>query len=275
VRIGNAAAGQVQHDVWGEVLDVLYSAHVPRRNSDKKIRHVLLDHLEASWRNPDNGIWEVRGPRRHFVHSKAMAWVGVDRVVRALEDERADSPTLRPLRKLRRTIHDEICRRGFDATQRSFTQCYGSGRLDASLLLLPRYGFLPWTDPRIVGTVDAVQAHLTRDGLVMRYAVGNRNNCDGIPGTEGVFLACSFWLADALHRIGRTDEAESLFNRLLSLRNDVGLLSEEYDVATGHHLGNTPQAFCHAGVVTTALALSHQAVEPAAEDSASPCSAAG
>ena len=265
VRIGNAAARQVQNDVWGEVLDALCGAHVagtPPRDTDKKIHHILLEHLEDSWREPDNGIWEVRGPRRHFVHSKAMAWVGVDRAIRALEHEKAAPEALQRLRNLRRTMHDEICHRGFNAVLRSFTQCYGSSRLDASILLLPRYGFLPWTDPRMVSTVDAVQAHLTRDGLVLRYDVGARQpNCDGIQGNEGAFLACSFWLADALHGIGRIDEAEALFDRLLSLRNDVGLLSEEYDVATGHHLGNTPQAFSHAGVVTTALHLSRQRPE--------------
>ncbi len=256
VRIGNAAATQVQNDVWGEVLDALSGA---RLDTDTKLHQLLLEQLESSWREPDNGIWEVRGPRRHFVHSKAMAWVGVDRAVRSLEHQGAAPETLERLRNLRQVIHAETCHRGFNTALRSFTQCYGSSRLDASVLLLPRYGFLPWSDPRMVGTVDAVQAQLTCDGLVQRYAVGARQpNCDGIQGSEGAFLACSFWLADALHGIGRTDEAEALFDRLLSLRNDVGLLSEEYDVATGHHLGNTPQAFSHAGVVATALHLSHR-----------------
>ncbi|TCO42372.1 GH15 family glucan-1,4-alpha-glucosidase [Kribbella antiqua] len=271
VRVGNAAARQVQNDVWGEALDALCGVHTadaPHRDTDKKIRNVLLEHLEDGWQEPDNGIWEVRGPRRHFVHSKAMAWVGVDRAVRALEHEKAAPETLQRLRNLRRTMHDEICHRGFSAALRSFTQCYGSSRLDASVLLLPRYGFLPWTDSRMVSTVDAIQANLTRDGLIMRYAVGARQpNCDGIQGNEGVFLACSFWLTDALHGIGRTDEAEALFDRLLSLRNDVGLLSEEYDVATGHHLGNTPQAFSHAGLVTTALHLSRQRRDKVASSS--------
>ncbi|WP_433158509.1 glycoside hydrolase family 15 protein [Kribbella sp. CA-247076] len=249
VRIGNAAAGQVQNDVWGEVLDALPGA-------DTAIHRLLRERLEDNWQEPDHGIWEVRGPRRHFVHSKVMAWVGVDRTVRFLEQQPDAPESLQRLRNLRKTMHEEICHRGFSTALRSFTQCYGSQRLDAAGLLLPRYGFLPWTDPRVVGTVDAIQSQLTQDGLVLRYAVGDgRPNCDSIQGTEGAFLACSFWLADALHGIGRTDEAEALFDRLLALRNDVGLLSEEYDVATGHHLGNTPQAFSHAGVVTTALRL--------------------
>jgi GH15 family glucan-1,4-alpha-glucosidase len=262
VRIGNAAAGQVQNDVWGEVLDALCGAGGPCRDADTAIHSILLEHLEHSWQEPDNGIWEVRGPRRHFVHSKAMAWVGVDRAVRALQQQKTDPRSLQRLRNLRRTIHDEICHRGFNTALRSFTQCYGSSRLDASILLLPRYGFLPWTDPRMISTVDAIQTQLTRNGLVLRYAAeAGQPNCDGIHGGEGAFLACSFWLADALHGIGRTNEAEALFDRLLSLRNDVGLLSEEYDIATGHHLGNTPQAFSHAGVVTTALHLSHHQPE--------------
>ncbi|GAA1587255.1 glycoside hydrolase family 15 protein [Kribbella sancticallisti] len=273
VRIGNAAARQVQNDVWGELMDALCGTS---RGADTAIHDLLLGHLEDSWREPDNGIWEIRGPRRHFVHSKAMAWVGVDRAVRALEHQKTAPASLERLRHLRQAMHDEICHRGFNAALRSFTQCYGSSRLDASVLLLPRYGFLPWTDPRVVGTVDAIQTHLTHDGLVLRYAVGRRRpNCDGIQGKEGAFLACSFWLADALHGIGRTDEAEALFERLLSLRNDVGLLSEEYDAATGHHLGNTPQAFSHAGIVTTALHLSRHRSELVASSLASPDSVAG
>jgi GH15 family glucan-1,4-alpha-glucosidase len=265
VRIGNAAAGQVQNDVWGEVLDALHGADV----ADSATHRILLAHLEDTWQEPDHGIWEVRGPRRHFVHSKAMAWVGVDRAVRALEDQNTAASSLRRLRQLRRKIHEEVCHRGYNKIRGSFTQCYGSSRLDASVLLLPRYGFLPWTDPRVISTVDAIQSELTRDGLVLRYAVGtSQPNCDGIPGTEGAFLACSFWLADALHGIGRTGEAAALFERLLSLRNDVGLLSEEYDITTGHHLGNTPQAFSHAGVITTALQLSKYQPAVAASPSA-------
>lgn len=261
VRIGNEAATQQQNDVWGEVLDALHAARdsdVAPTPAEADVQTALLMHLERTWAEPDNGIWEVRGPRRHFVHSKLMAWVGVDRAVSAIEGQRADGP-LEDLRDLRRTIHDEICDRGFSRSEQAFTQSYGSSRLDASLLLMPRYGFLPWADARVVQTIDAIKAGLTRDGLVLRYAVGDEGtNVDGIHGDEGAFLACSFWLADALHGIGRTNEAVALFERLLSLRNDVGILSEEYDTITGGHLGNTPQAFSHAGLVTTAVHLTNQ-----------------
>jgi GH15 family glucan-1,4-alpha-glucosidase len=272
VRIGNAAAAQQQNDVWGEVLDALHAAREADASPDPAeadLHHALLSRLEDTWADPDHGIWEVRGPRRHFVHSKLMAWVGIDRAVRSLENHETDGPLdqLPALRALRRTIHAEICARGFNRVRRTFTQSYGSARLDAAVLLMPRYGFLPWTDPRIVATVEAIQTNLTRDGLVLRYAVDNDGtNVDGIPGDEGAFVACSFWLADALHGIGRTDEATALFDRLLSLRNDVGLLSEQYDPISRRHLGNTPQAFSHAGIITTALQLSTRsaaALQPA------------
>ncbi|TCC08705.1 glycoside hydrolase family 15 protein [Kribbella soli] len=258
VRIGNEAATQRQNDVWGEVLDVLHAtraAEDPPHPHDADLERGLVTQLEQNWAEPDNGIWEVRGPQRHFVHSKLMAWVGVDRAVRVLENHHTRE-SLDELRDLREAIHTEVCHRGFSQARRAFTQSYGSVRLDASVLLMPRYGFLPWADPRMVATVDAIQKDLTRDGLVLRYAVGTEGtNVDGVHGEEGAFLACSFWLADALHGIGRTDEAAELFDRLLSLRNDVGLLSEEYDPSTGRHLGNTPQAFSHAGLITTALHL--------------------
>jgi GH15 family glucan-1,4-alpha-glucosidase len=272
VRIGNEAASQQQNDVWGEVLDVLHSAReaapgqTPPDGAEAQLLQAMLAQIERSWAEPDNGMWEVRGPRRHFVHSKVMAWVGVDRAVRAIEDGHADGEVER-LRTLRDTIHAEVTARGFSPSLRAFTQSYASTRLDASVLLMPRYGFLPWTDPRMVETVDTIQRDLTQHGLVRRYAVTNDGpNIDGVHGDEGVFLACSFWLADALHGIGRTDEAAELFERLLSLRNDVGILSEEYDPATGRHLGNTPQAFSHAGVVTTALMLSADAAMAAATE---------
>nr|WP_272955053.1 glycoside hydrolase family 15 protein [Kribbella shirazensis] len=261
VRVGNAAATQQQNDVWGEVLDVLSAARaagVPDSVDQQKLERVLLDRIESCWREPDHGLWEVRGPRRHFVHSKVMAWVGIDRAVRRLQEHGADEPAeLVRLTALRRTIRQEILDHGYDSRRRAFTQSYGSPRLDAAALLMPRYGFLAAADARIAGTIDAIQRDLTDDGLVLRYAVSDEgHNVDGVPGGEGTFLATSFWLADALHSAGRTGQATELFERLLALRNDVGLLSEEYDAATGHHLGNTPQAFSHAGLITTALTLS-------------------
>lgn len=269
VRIGNGAATQRQNDIWGEVLDALHAtraAEEPPCAGEADLERSLVTQLKENWAEPDNGIWEVRGPQRHFVHSKLMAWVGVDRAVRVLEDHQSRD-SLNGLLELRERIHTEICDRGFSQSRGAFTQSYGSARLDASVLLMPRYGFLPWADPRMVATVDAIQRDLTRDGLVVRYAVGNDGtNVDGVPGEEGAFLACSFWLADALHGIGRTEEAGELFDRLLSLRNDVGLLSEEYDPITGQHLGNTPQALSHAGLVTTALHLAHPTASTMQED---------
>ena len=261
VRVGNGAAGQQQNDVWGEVLDILSAARIaglPDAAEQEKLERSLLDHIESQWQDPDHGLWEVRGPRRHFVHSKLLAWVGVDRAVRSLEECGTEEPhQLGRLRALRLTIAREISDRGYHSGRGAFTQSYGSPRLDAAVLLMPRYGFLSWNDPRMVATVDAIQRDLTDHGLVLRYAVSDDgHNVDGVPGSEGTFLATSFWLADALHGIGRTDEATELFERLLSLRNDVGLLSEEYDPKTGRHLGNTPQAFSHAGLITTALTLS-------------------
>jgi GH15 family glucan-1,4-alpha-glucosidase len=260
VRVGNAAATQQQNDVWGEVLDTLFAARaagLPDAAGQEKLERALLDTVETHWRDPDHGLWEVRGPRRHFVHSKLLAWVGVDRAVRTLDQyESQVSPRLDRLRALRRTIAQEIAERGYHPRRNAFTQSYGSPRLDAAVLLMPRYGFLTWDDERMITTVDAIQRELTNHGLVLRYAVTEGSpNVDGVPGSEGTFLATSFWLADALHGIGRTDEAIDLFERLLSVRNDVGLLSEEYDPATGRHLGNTPQAFSHAGLITTALTL--------------------
>jgi GH15 family glucan-1,4-alpha-glucosidase len=266
VRVGNGAARQQQNDVWGEVLDALAAARerTGATELDAALQRNLLRHLETSWAEPDHGLWEMRGPRRHFVHSKVMAWVGVDRAVAAAEaaaDETGASgksaTDMARLRELRDTIHTEITMRGFKTSRAAFTQSYGSNRLDAAALLMPHYGFLPWTDPRVVATVEAVEAELVEGGFVRRYAVSDvGTNVDGVPGDEGVFVAASFWLVEALHGVGRHDDAVALFERLLALRNDVGLMAEEYDPETGHHLGNTPQAFSHAGLVIAAVVLS-------------------
>jgi GH15 family glucan-1,4-alpha-glucosidase len=258
VRVGNAAASQFQLDVWGEVLDGLHLARTEGLHSDDdawELQRALLDYLEGAWKRPDNSLWEVRGPHRQFVHSKVMAWAGVDRGVRAVERWGVDGPVDR-WRALRQEIHDDVCTHGFDAERNTFTQFYGSKGLDAALLLLPRVGFLPWDDDRVVGTVDAVRRELDHHGFLMRYDAGADGGVDGIDGTENAFLACTFWLADALSGLGRTAEAEKLFERLLDLRSDLGLLSEEYDVGAGRQVGNTPQAFSHVGLVNTARHLS-------------------
>ncbi|MFI0540844.1 glycoside hydrolase family 15 protein [Streptomyces sp. WSLK1-3] len=257
VRIGNEAVKQLQLDVYGEVMDSLSLARragLPATPHMWSLQRVLLDFLRSSWRQPDEGIWEVRGGRRDFVHSKVMAWVAADRAVRTLEDLPDLTGDLEGWRALRDEVHREVCERGYDPGRNTFTQYYGSRELDASLLLIPRTGFLPPDDPRVVGTVDAIRAELDHDGLVRRYSA-EETSVDGLPGGEGAFLVCSFWLADALHMTGRTKEARDLFERLLGLANDVGLLSEEYDPVAGAQLGNFPQAFSHIGLVTTALTL--------------------
>ncbi|NIH88306.1 glycoside hydrolase family 15 protein [Amycolatopsis granulosa] len=258
VRSGNAAAGQFQLDVWGEVLDGLHLAReagLPTEHVAWDVQRALLDFLEGHWDQPDNSLWEVRGPRRQFVHSKVMAWAGLDRAVRTVERQHLDGP-VGQWRALRDRIHREVCEHGYDPDRETFTQFYGSRGLDAALLLIPRVGFLPWRDPRVRGTVEAVRRELCRDGLLLRYDPSADGGVDGLPGGEGSFLACSFWLADALHGDGRTGEAEELFERLLGLRNDVGLLSEEFDTRLGRQLGNTPQAFSMVGLVNTARHLS-------------------
>ncbi|MDP5181671.1 glycoside hydrolase family 15 protein [Blastococcus sp. BMG 814] len=266
VRIGNAAAGQFQLDVWGEVLDGLHlsrEAGLSTIDDAWRLQRGLLDFLEGNWDRPDNGLWEVRGPRRHFVHSKVMAWAGVHSAVQAVERHGLEGPVDR-WKALRAEIHTDVCTRGYDAARRTFTQCYGSPGLDAALLLIPRFGFLDWRDERVVGTVEAVQRELTEDGLLLRYRTdADDGSVDGLPGREGTFLACSFWLVDALAGIGRPAEAERLFERLLGLRNDLGLLGEEYDTRTGRQVGNTPQAFSHVGLVNAARHLSGT---PAAEE---------
>ncbi|MFD3840610.1 glycoside hydrolase family 15 protein [Streptomyces sp. NPDC058642] len=257
VRIGNEAVKQLQLDVYGEVMDSLSlarSAGLPAKPHIWSLQSVLLDFLRSSWRQPDEGVWEVRGGRRDFVHSKVMVWVAADRAVRALEAYPELSGDADGWRALRDEVHGEVCEKGYDPERNTFTQYYGSLELDASLLLIPRVGFLPPDDPRVVGTVDAIRAELDHGGLVRRYSVEGMP-VDGLPGGEGAFLACSFWLADALHMTGRTKEARDLFERLLALTNDVGLLAEEYDPVAGVQLGNFPQAFSHIGLVNTALAL--------------------
>ena len=258
VRIGNAASRQRQLDVYGEVLDALYHARLsglePSKDTWALIRK-LLQWLEKGWREPDEGIWEVRGPRRHFTHSKVMAWVAFDRAVRMIEEDGLDGPVDR-WRALREEIHDEVCREGLSEKLGAFTQSYGLDRLDASLLMIPLVGFLPADDERVVATVAAIERELVEDGLVARYRADEENtDVDGLPPGEATFLPCSFWLAQVYALQGRLDEAETLFERLLGLRNDLGLLSEEYDVKAGRLVGNFPQAFTHLTLVDAALTL--------------------
>jgi GH15 family glucan-1,4-alpha-glucosidase len=260
VRIGNGAAGQLQLDVWGEVLDCLSltrNSLLEHTDESWDVQVALMEHLEKAWSWPDNGLWEMRGPRRHFTHSKVMAWVAADRMVKGVRDFGLAGPADR-WEELRDTIRAEVMAKGFDAERNTFVQSYGSRELDASLLLIPRVGFLPPDDPRVIGTIDAVQRELTHDGFLRRYKPAETD--DGLPGGEGVFLACSFWLVEALLGAGRHHEARNLFQRLLALRNDVGLLSEEWSVEDGRQLGNTPQAFSHFALVLSALELHEDAV---------------
>ncbi len=255
VRIGNAASTQIQLDVYGEVLDALYVARKADLAADAAswdLECALIAHLETIWDQPDDGIWEVRGGRRHFTHSKVMAWVAFDRAVRSIEEFGLEGP-LDHWRAVRDTIHQQVCDRGFDPAQNSFVQSFGVTALDASLLLIPIVGFLPPEDPRVRGTLAAIEGNLIRDGFVLRYDTGTRT--DGLPSGEGAFLACTFWLADNYVLQGRYDEARALFARLLSLRNDVGLLAEEYDVSIKRQLGNFPQALSHLALVNTASNL--------------------
>ena len=258
VRIGNAASCQLQLDVYGEVADALYHARQAGIGASPDawaLNKKLLEWLEDGWRQPDEGIWEVRGPRRHFVHSKVMAWVAFDRAVRSVEEYEREGPVDR-WRQLRDEIHADVCREGFSEKLGAFTQSYGLDRLDASLLMIPLVGFLPADDERVVGTVAAIERELVEDGLVARYRADEENTgVDGLPPGEATFLPCSFWLAQVYALQGRLDEAETLFERLLGLRNDLGLLSEEYDVEAGRLVGNFPQAFTHLTLVDAALTL--------------------
>ena len=257
VRTGNAAVQQLQLDVYGEVMDSLHlsrRAGIPSDAASWNLQKEMMSFLERGWEQPDEGIWEVRGPRRHFTHSKVMAWVAFDRAVKAVERHGLDGPVER-WRQLRSDIHEEVCRQGFDAARNTFTQYYGSSGLDASLLMMPLVGFLPADDPRIIGTVQAIERDLSWDGFVRRYRT--HEHVDGLPAGEGVFLACTFWLADNYELQGRHEEARRVFERLLGLCNDLGLLAEEYDPEGRRLLGNFPQAFSHVMLINTARNLSH------------------
>jgi len=268
VRIGNAAQSQFQLDIYGELMDSLHVARKYQVEPDSdawQVQRVLARFIAEKWSEPDNGIWEVRGPRQHFTHSKLMAWVGVDRAISGVEQDGLEGP-LEEWRALRARIHADICHHGYDAGRNSFVQQYGSKQLDASLLMLPIVGFLPPSDPRIVGTVEAIRRELSVDGFVLRYRT--ETGVDGLLGGEGAFLPCTFWLADALALMGRRDEATEIFERLLSIRNDVGLLAEEYDPHARRQLGNFPQAFSHVGLINTAqnLTLAQQPAQRRASD---------
>ena len=256
VRIGNAASTQFQLDIYGEVLDTMHlarRAHVPPDETAWHVERVLVDFVEKVWQEPDDGIWEVRGPRRHFTHSKVMAWVAIDRAIKGVERFGLDGPTGR-WRELRDRIHTEACERGFDRERGTFVQYYGAAVTDASLLMIPQVGFLPASDPRVLGTVKAIEKELLHDGFVHRYPT--HPDVDGLPPGEGAFLACTFWLADNLALQGRREEAREIFERLTGLRNDVGLLAEQYDPSHRRLLGNFPQAFSHVALINTARNLS-------------------
>ncbi len=259
VRIGNDAYRQLQLDVYGEILDAAHQsrrAGIEPRPAAWGLQKSLLGALESNWNEPDEGIWEVRGPRRHFTHSKVMAWVAFDRAVKAVERFGLDGPVAR-WRALREQVHAEVCRAGFNPSVGAFVQSYGSDRLDASLLMIPLVGFLPPSDPRVRSTVHAIERGLLHDGFVRRYA--NDTAVEGLHGEEGAFLACSFWLADNYAMLGRQADAEALFARLLAIRNDVGLLAEEYDCVRKRQVGNFPQAFSHIGLINTARNVEHHA----------------
>ncbi|MDH5281318.1 MAG: glycoside hydrolase family 15 protein, partial [Thermoleophilia bacterium] len=264
VRIGNGASNQLQLDVYGEVVEALYRARARGLEASDDawaLTKKIFDWLESGWRQEDEGIWEVRGPRRHFTHSKVMAWVAFDRAVKTIERFGREGPVDR-WRVTRDAIRADVLRSGYDAERGTFVQSYGSDRLDASLLLIPLVGFLPATDPRVVGTVQAIERDLLRDGFVERYRADEENvDVDGLPPGEGVFLPCSFWLVAVLAQQGRRDEALELYDRLLSLRNDLGLISEEYDPERRRLVGNFPQAFTHLALVETAFTLERLCVK--------------
>jgi GH15 family glucan-1,4-alpha-glucosidase len=267
VRIGNAASNQFQLDVYGEVLDAMYQSHqagIENREMDWRLQVELMRFLEANWQKPDEGIWEVRGGRKHFTHSKMMAWVAFDRAVKLVQECGCSAgENIERWLHIRDQIHAEVCERGYSATKKAFTQFYGSDALDASVLMMPLLGFLPVTDERVRRTIEAIERELMQDGFVLRYRP-QEEGVDGLPGREGAFLPCSFWLADCLYLLGRKKEARELFERLLTLRNDLGLLSEEYDPVGKRQLGNFPQAFSHVALVNTARILTKKD-EPVAQ----------
>lgn len=269
VRSGNAAVNQRQLDVYGELMDALYVARsggLDPQDDAWAVQRACMDWLEGNWAEPDEGMWEVRSGRKQFTLSKVMAWAAFDRAVKTVEQHALQGPADR-WRALRDRIHDEVCARGFHRERNTFTQAYGSGDLDAALLLVPLVGFLPGTDPRVLGTVEAIERDLTTDGFVHRYRTGGGSSVDGMPGSEGAFLACSFWLVDALCLANRRRDAEALFERLLAVRNDVGLLSEQYDTRARRLVGNFPQAFSHVALINSArnLAAAHGPAKQRAE----------
>jgi GH15 family glucan-1,4-alpha-glucosidase len=264
VRVGNAASEQFQLDVYGEVVGVGFLGAEELGRIEHRLWprwRRIVEHVETIWREPDDGIWETRGPRQHFTYSKVMAWVVFDRAVKLAEQFGLEAPRDR-WKSIRDEIHDEVCEKGYDRERHTFTQYYGSKELDASVLNIPLVGFLPGTDERVTGTINAITRELGRDGFVSRYSTAETD--DGLPGDEGQFLACSFWLASALAVNGRVKEARALFERLTGLSNDLGLLSEEYDVARGRQVGNFPQAFSHLTLISAAYAIS--AAEAAARN---------
>jgi GH15 family glucan-1,4-alpha-glucosidase len=272
VRIGNAASGQFQLDVYGEVLDTLHLDRCLGLSTDTEsdtwaTQLGLLGVLESRWTEPDHGLWEMRGEPRHFVHSKVMAWAGFDRAVRAVERFGLEGPVER-WRALRDEVHAQVCREGYDAERKTFTQSYGSTAIDASALLIAQVGFLPGDDERVVGTVDAIERELTRAGFVDRY--DNDSVKDGLDGGEGAFIACTLWFADGLHLAGREEKAREVLERVLALRNDVGLLAEEFDPVLRRQLGNVPQAYSHVAVVNTARALSRHGAAAGQDHRADP-----
>ena len=265
VRIGNAASEQLQLDIYGETINALYNAHcggLRETHAEEDLQIALLDHLEKIWREPDDGIWEMRGPQRHFTHSKVMAWLAFDRAIKIAEQFDCNCPVDR-WRTLRERIHEDVCKNGYNARLGSFVQHYGSKEVDASLLMIAKVGFLPGSDKRVKGTVRAIERQLLKNGLVQRYRTDKVEDC--LPPGEGVFLACSFWLADNYMHIGKRRKAKQLFEKLLKLQNDVGLLAEEYDPKGKRHLGNFPQAFSHIALINTAFELSSRSHSPSSK----------